>query len=671
MNLYSELKRRGVLQVGMAYLVVSWLLVQVASVLLPAFEVPAWAMRATILLLALGFPIALAISWIFDLTSSGLVRTEDADGEVSARAFPHETLNYVIIGLLAAAVILFTLDKFYWQTDLGLDALNEVPSIAVLPFENISGQKENEPFTVGIHDDLLTQLSKISALRVLSRTSVLRYRDTEKPIPEIAKELGVGTILEGGVQRSADRVRINVQLIDGTSDAHLWAETFDRQLTAANIFAIQSDISRSIARAMQATLTSDEKQVLAQVPTENLAAYDAYVSAAARLDSLATEEIEQAVTGFTLATQLDAEFSAAWAGLCKAHLALYKQNSDRLNFDAAEAACERALELDDSRVEVHIALGTLYRFFGQYSRAEVSLQRANYARAEQALENALSIDSLTVEALIELGIVLAWQNRRDEAETELLRAAQLDPGSWSAQNALFSFYYSFSDRADRFEYAARYAAQAASLRPDMAASWNNLGTANFMLARYEQAADAWQQSLALEPTRTAYTNTGIALYNSGQFEEAAQMQEKAIELAPNDHRAWGRLADALRFVEGEGERVLANYTRALELAREQLIVNGQDWRTLALLSFYLAHMGENEEAMTIAQRALQLSQRNAETLFYIALVNLENGQTDTCLLLLEEAVARDDSFRQLIEIDPDLKQLSKLERFQAIIGTAL
>ena len=249
----------------------------------------------------------------------------------------------------------------------------------------------------------------------------------------------------------------------------------------------------------------------------------------------------------------------------------------------------------------------------------------------------------------------------------MLRAAELDPGYWSAQTALFNFYYSYSDKPDHFVLAEHYAAQASSLRPDMASSWNNLGTANFMLAEYAQAANAWQQSLAIEPTRTAYTNSGLALYNAERFEEAAQMQEKATKIAPNDHRAWGRLADALRFVAGSEEDVVANYTHAAELARALLVINDKDWRILSQLSFYLAHIDEPEEAMSGVQRALLLSRRSPETLFYAALINQADGQVDACLSLLEEAVAKDSSFRRLIEIDPDLSKLSELTRYQAII----
>lgn len=668
MNLFSEFKRRGVFQVGMAYTVVSWLLIQVASILFPTFDAPVWYMQATVWVLVLGFPIALVISWVFDLTARGLVRTEDMDVLGIRSPVDHGMLNHVIIGLLSAAVLLFALDKFYWKTKIEPTHGPDRQSIAVLPFKNMSGDVNNDPLAVGIHDDLLTQISKISALRTISRTSVLRYAQSEKTIPEIAEELGVAIIVEGGVQRSADRIRINAQLIDTATDSHLWAETFDRQFTATNIFAIQSDISRSIARALRATLTPDEEQALDNIPTENLEAFEAYAIARTRLDAMGQTDTDEAISGFTLATELDPEFAAAWAGLCVARLGKYTHGSERQYFDAAEVACQKAMSLDDQRIEVHVALGTLYRYFGQYSRAEVSLQRANYAKAEQVLENALSIGGTRVEALVELGLVLARQNRLVEAETILLRAAVIDPGYWSAQNALFSFYYSFSDRPDRFERAAKYAAQSASLRPDLAAGWNNLGSANYMLSQYDQAADAWQQSLAIEPTRTAYTNTGLALYNSRRFEESAAMQLKAIEIAPSDHRAWGRMADALRFTDANREYVADNYLKAAELARERLEINEQDWQTHGQLAIYLAHLDDKDNAVSTIQRALNLSRRNAETLLNAAIVQFVTGQSEAALDLLEETVAKDANYRDLIKIDPDLNQMANQQRFQSIIS---
>ncbi len=687
MSLFNELKRRNVFRVGTAYVVVAWLLIQVVETVFPLFGFDDRPARMVVIMLAIGLIPTLIFSWAFELTPEGLKKEKDVDHSQSVLLDTGKKLDRMIMVVLAIALGYFAFDKFVLdpQRDAAsLDVATEeaveqafaeaaaaVPgqSIAVLPFDNRSNREEDQFFTDGMHDEVLTRLARIATLKVISRTTVMRYRDTEKSIPEIAEELSVATILEGGVQRVGNQVRINMQLINAQTDEHLWAEIYDRELTAKNLFAIQSDISRAIARALRATLTSDEEQMLEQVPTENLAAYEAYVSARMKLDSMAKEDMRQAVVQFTLATQLDPDFASAWAGLCLANLGLYKKSSDRQYFEAAEAACKQALVLDESRVEVHIALGSLYRTLGKYSRAQVSLQRANYAKAEQALENALSIGGQTADALIELGLLLADQNRLAEAETELLRAVELEPEYWSAETALFSFYYRFSDRPDHYELAARHAERAAALRPDLAASWNNLGTANFMLAHYDQAADAWQQSLSIEPTRTAYTNTGLALYNTGRFNEAAEMQLKAAKIAPNDHRVWGRLADAQRFVEGESEHAVKNFARAAGLARDLLEINNQDWRTLGMLSTYLARMNEGKEAMAVARRAMKLSQRNPETLFYTALVHLSEGQTDVCLTLLEEAVAKDDYYRYLIEIDPDLKQLSELTRFQAVINT--
>ncbi len=272
MSLITELKRRNVFRVGAAYAIVAWLLVEVASVVLPTFAAPEWVMKVVIFLTALGFPLALVIAWAFELTPEGIKREEDVDRS-GAQTRRHR--NLPIIGLLILAVALFLLDRFVWTEGDPTPGVDR-RSVAAIPFENLSGDEANLPFTSGIHDDLLTQLSKIGSIKTISRQSVLKYRDTAKTVPEIAAELGVATILAGGVQRSGDRVRINVRLIDAATDEPLWAETYDRHLSAANIFAIQSEIARSIADALRAKLTAGEQQRLASVPTRNLEAIDTF-----------------------------------------------------------------------------------------------------------------------------------------------------------------------------------------------------------------------------------------------------------------------------------------------------------------------------------------------------------------------------------------------------------
>lgn len=654
---------------AVAYAVVAWLLVQVSDILLPIFGTPEWVMKAIVLLLAVGFPITLALAWFYRVTAEGISPTPDVSRGEDHAVFPGQLLNYIIIGVLAAAVLLFALDKFLWQTELPAGSPEVAQSIAVLPFRNLSGDPSAEPFVNGIHDDLLTQLSRLGSLRTISRTSVMRYRDQDLSIPAIARELGVTAVLEGGVQRLDDRIRVNAQLIDGEDDSHLWAETYDRQLSAANIFAIQSDIARAIAGALRAKLSGNEERALESVPTENLAAYDAYVAARANLDGISDENYARALEQFALATELDPGFAAAWAGLCSTYLRMYTRDSDRDHFDAAEAACDRALELDATRAEVYVALGSLYSHFGQYSKAEVALQRANYAKAEEALEQALALDGVELDALLQLGNALAWQGRLKEAEEYLLQAEALEPASWDVQAALFSFYYSFSDRRERFDLAAQHAARSASLRPDLAASWNNLGAANYMMGRYELAADAWEESLAVEPNRTAFTNTGLALYYSGRYEEAAEMQERAVALSPNDHRAMGRLADALNFVGGQEERTLQAFREAAALAGELLEVNDRDWRTLGLLAFYQANIGQHAQAEQSISRALQLSERNAETLYYHALMQSLQGAPEPALKTLEEAVTKDPDYIHLIRHEPYFEVLRALPAFEAELGT--
>jgi len=675
--------------VGTAYVVTAWLLIQVAETVFPLFGFDDYLARIVVTVLAIGFIPALVLAWAFELTPGGIKKEKDVDRSQSITQHTGKRLDRMIMVVLAIALGYFAFDKFVMmpQRDAALqeDRAEELAqarqegrqenksssrsgkSIAVLPFVNRSQLIEDEYFTDGMHDELLTRLAQISALKVISRTSVLRYRETTKPIPEIGKELMVETILEGGVQKLGNQVRVNVQLIDAQTDEHLWAEIFNRELTAEHLFAIQSDISRAITSSLKATLTPDEDVALANIPTNNLAAYDAYINGRANLDSTSVTDLESAVSKFTLATQLDSNFAAAWAGLCEANLSLYTKKSDPSYFSAAETACNTALKLDGSRPDVYVALGSLYRHSGRYSSAEISLQQASYAKAEQALGNALELDKSSIDAQIELGFLLAEQGRLAEAEMELLRAVELDPGDWRGQTALFNFYYGDSDKPDRFELASRHAVLAASLRPDLASAWNNVGSAKFMLLQYEQAAEAWQQSLAIEPTRTAYTNTGLSLFNAGRYEESAQMQEKAAELAPKDHRVWGRQADALMRIDGQQEHAIEVYARAAKLAEEKLEVNAQDWRTLGYLAIYLVHKGETNKAIATCENAMDSSGRHPEALFRAALVYLAAENNEVTLSLLEELIAKDNSYRQFLA--NEFNSLAELDRFKNIIAT--
>src|SRR5437660_8158864 len=272
-NFFAELKRRNVYKVAVAYAVVGWLVVQVTTQVFPIFEIPNWALRLIVLAIVIGFPIALVMAWAFELTPEGIKRTEDVD--LATQASKSRTWIYVVIVGALLSVGLFMLGRYGFREKISASSELPAKSIAVLPFENLSSDKENAYFTDGVQDEILTDLAKIADLKVISRTSVMQYKSgTPRNLREIGQQLGVAHVVEGSVQRAANQVRVNAQLIDARTDAHLWAQTYDRDL--ADVFAIQSEIAKAIADQLQAKLSPNEKKAIEQPPTTDLAAFDLY-----------------------------------------------------------------------------------------------------------------------------------------------------------------------------------------------------------------------------------------------------------------------------------------------------------------------------------------------------------------------------------------------------------
>src|SRR5919106_2015296 len=272
---FGELKRRNVYKVAIAYGVVAWLLIQIATQVFPFFEIPNWAVRLVVLLLIVGFPIALMLAWAFELTSEGIKRTEEVAPNESIRHRTGQKIVAITVMLcvVTAGLLAFRLSRHELGTGKAApSAVAEAPSIpeksiAVLPFENLSSEKENAYFADGVQDEILARLSKIADLKVISRTSTQHYKTAPENLPEIAQQLGVAYILEGSVQKSGDSVRVNVQLIRAADDSHLWGDIFDRKLT--DIFSVESEVAKAIADRLQARLTGQEEEVIASKPTNN------------------------------------------------------------------------------------------------------------------------------------------------------------------------------------------------------------------------------------------------------------------------------------------------------------------------------------------------------------------------------------------------------------------
>src|SRR5215471_2303291 len=286
MNFFSELKRRNVYKVAVAYAVVGWVLAQIATQIFPFLEIPNWIVRLVIVLIAIGFPIALVIAWAFEATPEGIKRTEDVDPVAVARAPKKHAWIYVVVIGAAISVGLFFLGRYTGRSGAG--ATNELPakSIAVLPFDNLSRDPDNAFFAEGVQDEILTRLAKVADLKVIARTSTQKFKSAPTDLRDVAKQLDVTNILEGSVQKVNDQVRVNVQLINAMTDAHLWAEIYDRKLT--DIFAVESDIAKGVAESLQAKLTGHEEQELAVKPTNNPDAYDAYLRGLAIQTRIAT-----------------------------------------------------------------------------------------------------------------------------------------------------------------------------------------------------------------------------------------------------------------------------------------------------------------------------------------------------------------------------------------------
>ena len=445
MSLLAELRRRNVLRVAIAYVAGAWLLIQVVETLFPVFGLSDASIRIIVILLAIGFPLVLIISWIYELTPEGIKLDRDVDR--SATVKPHSTrkLDRGIIVVLALAVAYFAADKFAIDRGPDRQAVSTYDrSIAVLPFENLSAQPEGEPFTKGVHDALVTRLMRITDMRVIATTSVRRYRDTEKPLQEIAGELAVANIVEAGVGLDGNTVVVNARLIDGATGARLWAEDFEREYT--DFFAIQSDIAAAIVDQLDASLSSAEEERVFGAPTISMEAYNHYMRGRHFLDDRSVEGFEKALQEFEHAVDLDPNFALARVGI--ADTARYLQFNGTVNrdeyFARRKQAIDKALAIDDQLGEAYISRSTIHW--------EVGEQRAALDDCETGLELNPSYAHGYVRCGGYLG-QLGLANRRLRLDW-YIKAGQLDPLSVQIQNLIGAIYVGqgrYSEAQEQFD----------------------------------------------------------------------------------------------------------------------------------------------------------------------------------------------------------------------------
>ena len=386
-SFFAELKRRNVYKVAAAYAVIGWLLVQVATQVFPFFEIPNWAVRLVVLAIVIGFPVALVIAWAFELTPQGLKRTEDVDLAAQGSRKSHAWIYIVIVGAAFSIGLIFigrytarnTVSAARTETATG----SSIPqkSIAVLPFENLSDDKGAAYFADGIQDEILTKLASIADLKVISRTSTARYKSKPEDLRTVSQQLGVANVLEGSVQKAADKVRINVQLIDAQADSHLWAKTYDRDIK--DVFAVESEVAQEIADSLQAKLSPAEANTLATAPTKDTAAYDLFLKGESQLRaanaSLRPESFDQAIAWYQQAIARDPNFALAMARLAESRLSQHWFVETFTEPELAEVkrTAEHALALAPDLAQAHVAHGLFYYYgYRQYEEALAEFGRA-------------------------------------------------------------------------------------------------------------------------------------------------------------------------------------------------------------------------------------------------------------------------------------------------------
>jgi TolB-like protein/Flp pilus assembly protein TadD len=461
-NFFSELKRRNVYKVAVAYAVVAWLLIQAASIFLPAFDAPPWVMKIFIIVIIFGFPVALIFSWAFEITPEGIKLESEIEPSKSIKRRTGRKIVAVTIALAVVAAGLFVYQvvrsKFAMPGSPSTAAATAPPnkSIAVLPFDNLSRDPDNAYFCEGVQDEILTRLAKVADLKVISRTSTQHFKTAPDDLPQIAKQLGVAHVLEGSVQKANDQIRVNVQLINALTDAHLWAETFDRKLT--DIFAVESDIAKTIADTLQAKLSGSEQHAIAARPTENTEAHQLYLKGRFFWNKRTGKDLKKSIDYFQQAINTDPNYALAYAGIADAYVFLpgYTAGTPQDCYPKAMAAAKKALELDDTLAEAHTALALAIWYYDfDFSQANREFQRAielnpNYATAHQQYGNntlsalgrfedaitegkrAVELDPLSLVINADLGMNYYYARRYDEAITQLRKTLEMDPGYYYA-----------------------------------------------------------------------------------------------------------------------------------------------------------------------------------------------------------------------------------------------
>jgi len=656
---FEEVKRRKVYRVAAAYIIAAGGVIQLASAAFPAWELPNWALRLVIALLLLGFPIVLMLAWAYDITAQGVRAT-------ASPSVPGSHRRRNVIMLVGTGVVISAAAGFFLLPRVAAHKVDK--SIAVLPFENFSDDKENAYFADGIQDDVLTNLSKIGDLKVISRTSVMQYRGKPTSVREIGKTLGVSNILEGSVRRSGNKVRVNVQLIDANTDEHLWANDYDRDVT--DVFAIQSDLAQDIAERLKAKLSSDEKSQMTRKPTENGEAYLAFVQAhnlAAEVEDL--EKLKQSEQLYQRAIDLDPNFALAIARYSQLEswiIHTFERTPERR--EKARSLAERALQLQPDLPEAHLARGFSY-YYGD-NNYDAALKEFDIAQSGLPNES---------EVYLSIGAIQRRQGKWAESTANLEKAVSLNPNAvWPLQNLADNY-----QMLRNFDQANAIIDRALALNPtglpalELKSKFAVAEKGDFSVAEKAFAAVKTIPMSNAQRLKTDYARADVFLLER-KFQEGLQQAESLPDdqLGSFPSGVWAKY-----YYIGYARKLLNDPTGAREAflkakgaVEEQLKRTPDSEEAHIQLAKTLAQLGERDAALAEAQRATELLPESKDAFSGpeitegVAQVHTILGDNDRAIEMLDGLLSRPSSVTvQGLKVNPIWDPLRGDPRFQALM----